>query len=162
VRLRGRDGDRALLPQRARADHLRGHDPDPQADAGRTRARLPRPERARRGRVGAVALGGRGPRPAPLHPGRRPRSVAGLRGSVTGISGSGKSTFARALAERLGVPYVELDALHHGPGWSETPADEFRRRVEEAIAAAPDGWVIDGNYRQKLDDLVLGAADTLV
>jgi adenylate kinase family enzyme len=82
--------------------------------------------------------------------------------SVAGISGSGKSTFARALAERLGVPYVELDALHHGPDWTETPADEFRRRVQAAIAAAPDGWVIDGNYEGKLGTLVLDAADTIV
>lgn len=82
--------------------------------------------------------------------------------SVAGISGSGKSTFARALAERLGVQYVELDALHHGPNWSEVSADELRARVEAAIEAAPDGWVIDGNYRSKLDDIVLAQADTLV
>ena len=46
-----RDRDRALLPQRPGADHLRGHDADPQADAGRARARLPAAERQeRRGR----------------------------------------------------------------------------------------------------------------
>ena len=60
VRLLGRVRDRALLPQRARADHLRGHDADPQADAGRARARLPEPERPHRrdvadGRLGALA-----------------------------------------------------------------------------------------------------------
>jgi adenylate kinase family enzyme len=84
--------------------------------------------------------------------------------SVAGISGSGKSTFGRALAERLGVPYVELDALFHGPNWTQTPAEEMRARVETAIATAPDGWVIDGNYRdvERLGDLVLGQADTLV
>jgi adenylate kinase family enzyme len=82
--------------------------------------------------------------------------------SVAGLSGSGKTTFGRALAERLGVPNVELDALHHGPNWTETPADEFRTRVLAAIEAAPDGWVIDGNYRSKLEDLVLAHADTFV
>jgi hypothetical protein len=82
--------------------------------------------------------------------------------SVAGISGSGKTTFARALAARLGVAYVELDALHHGPNWTEATADQLRARVETAIAAAPDGWVIDGNYRSKLDDIVLAQADTLV
>ena len=40
--------DRAVLPQRARADHLRGHDADPQDDAGRARTRLPAAERPRR------------------------------------------------------------------------------------------------------------------
>jgi adenylate kinase family enzyme len=82
--------------------------------------------------------------------------------SVAGISGSGKTTFARALAERLDVAYVELDALHHGPNWKEVSRDELRARVRAAIAAAPEGWVIDGNYRGKLDDIVLAQADTLV
>jgi adenylate kinase family enzyme len=82
--------------------------------------------------------------------------------SVAGISGSGKSTFARELALRLGVPYVELDALHHGPNWVEASRDELRERVRAAIEAAPDGWVLDGNYRSKLDDIVLTQADTLV
>src|SRR5207247_4580735 len=35
--------------------------------------------------------------------------------NVKGISGSGKTTFSRELAERLSVPYLELDAIHHGP-----------------------------------------------
>ncbi len=82
--------------------------------------------------------------------------------TVAGISGSGKSTFARGLAERLGVPYLELDELHHGPNWTEATADELRARVETAIAAAPEGWVIDGNYRNKLGDFVLAQADTFV
>jgi adenylate kinase family enzyme len=84
--------------------------------------------------------------------------------SVAGISGSGKTTLARALAERLGVAYVELDALFHGTNWTHTPADEMRARVEAAIATASNGWIIDGNYRdgERLSDLVLGQADTLV
>jgi adenylate kinase family enzyme len=82
--------------------------------------------------------------------------------NVKGTSGSGKSTFARELAERLDLPYVELDALHHGPNWTEASAEELRARVREAMDAAPDGWVIDGNYEAKLGDTVLGAADTIV
>jgi adenylate kinase family enzyme len=82
--------------------------------------------------------------------------------NVKGISGSGKSTFARELAGRLGVPYVELDALHHGPNWTEASAEELQARVREAMEAAPDGWVIDGNYEWKLGENVLVAADTIV
>lgn len=82
--------------------------------------------------------------------------------NLKGTSGSGKSTFGVELARRLDLPYVELDALHHGPNWSEPTDEEFRARVREAMDAAPQGWVIDGNYEVKLGDLVIAEADTIV
>ena len=66
------------------------------------------------------------------------------RAIVIGTSGAGKTTFARALAERMGVPHIEFDAYRHGPNWTETPDDVFRRRVADATAGG--GWVADGNY----------------
>ncbi len=75
-------------------------------------------------------------------------------------SGSGKTTTGRALAERLGVPYVELDALVHGPNWTETPDDELRRLLEPVLAG--EGWVIDGGYRRKIGNLVFEQADVVV
>jgi adenylate kinase family enzyme len=33
------------------------------------------------------------------------------------VSGNGKTTFARRLAAQIDVPYTELDALCHLPGW---------------------------------------------
>jgi shikimate kinase len=75
-------------------------------------------------------------------------------------SGSGKTTLGRALAHRLRVPFVELDALVHGPNWTETPDDELRALLEPVLAG--DGWVIDGGYRRKIGDLVLGQADLVV
>ena len=77
-----------------------------------------------------------------------------------GNSGSGKTTLARALAERLDVPYVELDALNHLPGWQERDPEEFRALVAAAVAG--DRWVVDGNYRSKLGGLVYDSADTVV
>jgi adenylate kinase family enzyme len=79
---------------------------------------------------------------------------------IASASGNGKTTLGRALAERLGVRFVELDALVHGPNWTETPDAELRAIVEPIVRS--DGWVIDGTYRRKLGDVVLDAADTIV
>jgi len=82
--------------------------------------------------------------------------------AVIGGSCTGKTTTARMLAARLGVPHVELDALHPDPGWQEASADVLQARVDAALAAAPDGWVADGNYHGKLGTSVLEHADTVV
>jgi adenylate kinase family enzyme len=78
---------------------------------------------------------------------------------MVGISGSGKSTLGRQLAARLGVPFHELDAVFHQPGWVPLPEDQFRSRV--AGLAAGHDWVIDGNYSAVLP-LVWARADTVV
>ena len=79
---------------------------------------------------------------------------------IASASGNGKTTLGRALAQALGVPFVELDALVHGPGWVETPDDELRASLEPVLAS--DGWVIDGSYRRKLGHAVLASADVVV
>jgi adenylate kinase family enzyme len=81
--------------------------------------------------------------------------------NVAGISGSGKSTLGQHLARTLGVPYVELDALFHGPGWTEPTDEEFKETIRAAIDGH-DGWVIDGNYHSRVGDLVLDQAELLV
>jgi hypothetical protein len=53
---------------------------------------------------------------------------------ILGCSGAGKSTFARALGARLGVPVVHLDALFWRPGWVEPENKAFRAAVAAAIA----------------------------
>jgi adenylate kinase family enzyme len=86
----------------------------------------------------------------------------GRRIAVRGASGAGKTTFSAELARRLGVPHVELDALHHGPNWTEASPAELQARVRAALAAAPGGWVVDGNYERKIGRLVVDQADTVV
>lgn len=79
--------------------------------------------------------------------------------SVVGNSGSGKTTLGKALADGLGVPFLELDSLAHQPNWQRLPEPEFVARVSDVIAT--DGWVIDGNY-QAVQPRVWARADTVV
>jgi adenylate kinase family enzyme len=78
---------------------------------------------------------------------------------VLGVSGAGKTTFAAALALKLRVRHIELDALHWEPNWVMAELEVFRDRVARAVAA--DAWVADGNY-SKARDLVWTRADTAV
>ncbi|MDW5500928.1 hypothetical protein R6Y99_14140 [Pseudomonas lundensis] len=66
--------------------------------------------------------------------------------NVVGTSGSGKSTVARQLAEKLALPHIELDPLFWRPDWQGTPDDEFLARVAQVLAEGANGWVLDGNY----------------
>ena len=78
---------------------------------------------------------------------------------VVGPSGAGKSTLACELAQRKAVPFVELDALYWKADWTPTPAAEMRVLVTEA--AAPDSWVVAGNY-SKVRDVLWPRADAVV
>jgi adenylate kinase family enzyme len=81
--------------------------------------------------------------------------------AVVGNSGAGKSWLASRLAAALGVPYVEFDAIHHGPGWRALPAEEMRRELD--LRCPADGaWVADGNYSGKGGDVIRARADTVV
>src|SRR5436309_637673 len=71
--------------------------------------------------------------------------------NVVGSSGAGKTTLARALATRLLIPHVELDALHWGPNWTEASNEVMRERVTRAVQA--DAWCVDGNYHVVRDIL---------
>jgi adenylate kinase family enzyme len=79
--------------------------------------------------------------------------------AVVGTSGSGKTTLAEKLAKRLGIPHVELDAIHWGPGWTPAPVPIFRERTEQALGG--DAWTTDGNY-SAVRDIVWERAATVV
>lgn len=74
-------------------------------------------------------------------------SPIGQRIHVIGNSCSGKSTLAARLAECLGIPLVELDALNWQSGWialNETDPAEFERVIREATSG--DAWIVAGSY----------------
>ncbi|WP_293900172.1 hypothetical protein [Phenylobacterium sp.] len=70
-----------------------------------------------------------------------------MRVTVSGTSGSGKTTFAGRLARALGARHIDLDAINWQPNWTDlhrADPEEFKRRV--AAVVAEDAWVSCGNY----------------
>jgi len=78
---------------------------------------------------------------------------------VIGSGGSGKTTFARRLAQRTKLPLIHLDALFWRPGWDPTPAAQWRATIDELVRR--ETWIMDGNYGGTLD-IRLAACDTIV
>ena len=88
-----------------------------------------------------------------------PPSAIGRRVLVTGMAGSGKSTFSRSLAAKTGLPVIHLDLHFWKPGWVAPSEDEWRETQSGLLAG--DAWIVDGNYHETLE-LRLERADTIV
>lgn len=83
----------------------------------------------------------------------------GRRVLVIGMSGSGKSTFSRALSLETGLPLIHLDLHYWKPGWERPSEQEWRDK--QRLLLASDAWIADGNYYESLDVQLL-RADTVV
>lgn len=79
--------------------------------------------------------------------------------AIFGCGGAGKSTLARQLGARLGLPVVHLDAEFWRPGWVMTPLDEEIARQSQIVAGPR--WIVDGNYGATIE-IRLAAADTVI
>ncbi|MBD2845335.1 DNA topology modulation protein [Paenibacillus sp. IB182496] len=74
---------------------------------------------------------------------------------ILGSPGAGKSTLAKELSARSGLPVVHLDAHYWKPGWVATEPEAWRRDVE--ALAAQSRWIIDGNYSGTMDQRLMRA-----
>ena len=77
---------------------------------------------------------------------------------IIGCPGAGKSTFARELREKTGLPLFYLDMIWHKEDRTETGQEEFDLKLDEILRS--DKWIIDGNYRRTLEPR-LRACDTV-
>lgn len=78
---------------------------------------------------------------------------------VIGTTGSGKTTLAGQLSQRLAIPHVELDALHWDANWTPVSPPIFLERTAQALNG--DAWVVDGNYSQ-VRTIIWSRADCII
>lgn len=67
---------------------------------------------------------------------------------IIGCPGSGKSTFARSLSAKTGLPVYYLDMIYHKPDRTTVTREEFDEKLLEIISK--DQWIIDGNYMRTM------------
>ena len=77
---------------------------------------------------------------------------------VIGCPGSGKTTFAEKLKDKIGLPLFYLDAIWHKPDRTHISRDEYDARLAEILAL--DSWIIDGNYSRTIESRI-SACDTI-
>ena len=63
---------------------------------------------------------------------------------IIGNSGSGKTTFAKALAPKTNLPLVHLDKLYWCGEWEHVTRDAFDALLQDVLNS--DEWIIDGNF----------------
>ncbi len=67
---------------------------------------------------------------------------------VIGNMASGKTTFSKALAEKLNLPLVHLDKIFWCGKWHHISKENFDKILEEELQK--DSWIIDGNYNRTI------------
>ena len=81
------------------------------------------------------------------------------RAIVIGCPGGGKSTFARALAEKTGLPLHHLDMMYWNADKTTVEKGVFLERLSAVLKK--DEWIIDGNYGSTME-LRMAACDTVI
>lgn len=79
---------------------------------------------------------------------------------IIGCGGAGKSTLARKLGEKTGIPVVHLDQIWWGPGnWQHMEREAFDAVLMEEMEKPK--WIMDGNYNRTVE-LRLDQCDTVI
>lgn len=67
---------------------------------------------------------------------------------IIGNTGAGKTTFAKKLAEKTGLPLVHLDKIWWCGEWEHVSREEFDEVLGRELEK--EEWIIDGNYNRTL------------
>lgn len=67
---------------------------------------------------------------------------------IIGNAGSGKTTFAKQLAKKLGLPLLHLDMIFWCGNWKHISQEEFDTLLQAELEKPQ--WIIDGNFNRTL------------
>ena len=79
---------------------------------------------------------------------------------IIGCGGAGKSTLARKLGEKTGLPVVHLDQIWWSPGyWKHLERAEFDELLKAEMEKPR--WILDGNFNRTIEPR-LERCDTVI
>ncbi|WP_308638095.1 P-loop NTPase family protein [Paenibacillus silvisoli] len=82
---------------------------------------------------------------------------------IVGIVASGKTTLAKRLSERTGIPWHELDCIVH----HQTASGRIKRTAAEQVEVIQGidrqgPWIMEGTDRESYRQCLLDMADTII
>lgn len=79
---------------------------------------------------------------------------------IVGVSASGKSTFARKLSSKTGLPLVMMDSIMWKPNWTYIGDQETIQELEKKSSG--DRWIIEGYINTEARSFLFEKADTII
>lgn len=79
---------------------------------------------------------------------------------VIGVSASGKSTFARKLAKKTGLPLILVDEIMWKPGWNYIGDEKTTEQLRDA--SNTEKWIIEGYIVKDVRTFLFEKADTII
>lgn len=84
----------------------------------------------------------------------------GKRILVVGVSASGKATFSKKLAEKIGIHLILMDAIMWKAGWNYIGDEATTKKLDE-VSRKPE-WIIEGYITKAARTFIFERADTII